>query len=379
MFGRKCRRLIETDAAELFDIKVDKSHRSAADFSIDSHRGGMMCAGAGGAITGRGANLLIIDDPVKNSAEANSALIRDNIKDWYRSTALTRLEPSGKVVLVMTRWHEDDLCGWLLNEYANDWDKLILPALSTERDILRPKAGIALWRERFNEKKLNNIKLELGSYWFSALYQQSPSPAGGGVFRREYFLYFAEDEYNYDFWDKFGNKHIVEKSSCITYAAVDLAARQKETSDYTAIAVVSISPNSDIFVIDMIRDRFDPARHLQLLQNVYERHRPALIGIESVQYQSTLAAQATSMGLPVKEIIPRGDKVMRSFTAAAKLEAGKIFFKKGADWLYDLEHEMVSFPTGKHDDQVDAISYVAAMVQPRNTFSAAGAIPSRLG
>ena len=141
-----------------------------------------MLLGAGGAITGKGADIVIIDDPIKNDAEANSETIRDNIREWFKSTVFTRLEPDASIIMIMTRWHEDDICGSLLAEdiRKNEWKHINLPAIALENDPIGRTAGSALWSKRFNINKLMEIKNSIGQYWFSALYQQMPSPAGGG-------------------------------------------------------------------------------------------------------------------------------------------------------------------------------------------------------
>ncbi len=137
----------------LFGIKLNPANRKAGSFSFLNHNGGLTAVGVGGALTGMGADLLIIDDPVKNDAEANSSVQREKIWDWFNATALTRLEPDGICILVMTRWHEDDLVGRLIRENnrpdAQKWELLNLPALAAEDDLLGRKIGEPLWNERF--------------------------------------------------------------------------------------------------------------------------------------------------------------------------------------------------------------------------------------
>ena len=244
-WGRKVRDLINIHGGA-FDIEINKSSKAAGDFSIAGYSGGMSCAGAGGPITGKGADLLIIDDPVKNDAEAHSPVYRGKMWEWFRATAMTRLEPGGVVVIIMTRWHEDDLCGRIfLSEEVTakieelekgKWLSIVIPALAEENDILGRKQGEALWRDRFSEKKLEDIRRSIGEYWFSSLYMQKPSPAGGGIFKKADFRYFTENDTHYLLKD--GHFSQIKKKSCRVYAVMDLAAGASEISDFTVILVL---------------------------------------------------------------------------------------------------------------------------------------------
>lgn len=372
-FGRRVMQLIDEFGEKTFALKLNPKSRSAERFDILNHQGGMDSLGALGAITGKGANLLIIDDPVKNDAQANSAKMRDNLWDWFMSTALTRLEPNGVLLLVMTRWHEDDICGRIImtqnctyykkdRKYNNiDWLIVKIPAVAEKNDPLRRKVGEALWQERYDFKALEEIRLTIGSRWFGALYQQSPSPADGAIFRRKYFRYFSEDEeYYYMLTPTETSDRIVRhKIHCRVFAVADLALSTKETADYTVIIVFAATPENDVLIIDVIRERFEGAMHLNLIKQVFERYNPNVIGIESVQYQKTLIQQCMSEGLRVSELKPRDDKKTRALPMQAKLEAGKVYFKKSAVWLEEFEKELLQFPNAKHDDQVDAFAYIA--------------------
>ena len=155
----------------------------------------MVCAGVGGPITGRGADLLIIDDPVKSAEEADSETYRNRAWDWYRATAYTRLEPEGALLLIMTRWHEDDLAGRILANQVDEtvpWEVISLPALADGEDALGREAGQALWPERYDERALAEIRAQLGSYHFTALYQQRPAPPEGALFKEEWWRFWAE-------------------------------------------------------------------------------------------------------------------------------------------------------------------------------------------
>ncbi|MBM2814668.1 MAG: hypothetical protein HW421_1430 [Ignavibacteria bacterium] len=405
VWGRKVRELIRNFGKEYFDVGIDDSCKAASGFRIAEHDGEMFCTGAGGTITGKGADLIIIDDPVKNDSQAHSPVISDNIWEWFKSTLYTRLEPNGIIIIIMTRWHDNDLCGRLLatsnfsipgnglisSEYNDDcvkdnkkmenledgisdldyenekWLYICLPAIADINDPLGRKPGEALWEKRFSIRKLNSIRRNIGSYWFSALYQQKPNPAGGGIFKRQYFKYFsADNEFYYIKSD--GKSHssqsIFRIADCPVYASMDLATKASETSDYTVILIFAINDNRDIFVLDIIRERFDGADHIKLLHSVFERWHPILIGIESAQYQLTLVQTAQRKGMPVIPLKATKDKVSRSLPIAARLEAGSVYFREGAHWLDSFEDELLAFPKGTHDDQVDAFAYIAEIIQP---------------
>jgi hypothetical protein len=194
-WGRKVRDLVEDLGPRHFGVEVRRDSSAADRWELAGHGGGMQTAGIGGALTGKGADVILIDDPVKNAEEANSQAIRDRNWDWYRAAAYTRLEPDGAIVLVQTRWHESDLAGQVLahaEESGEPWDVLNLPALSEgPGDPLGRPAGAALWPERFDVAALEGIRRAIGSYFFGALYMGSPRPAEGGTFKRSWLRYFG--------------------------------------------------------------------------------------------------------------------------------------------------------------------------------------------
>lgn len=359
-WGRKVRDLVKNYGKALFDISVREDNSAVQRFSL-IQGGSMSCVGAGGPVTGKGADLLIIDDPVKNDAEANSPTFRENAWDWFNATAYTRLEPGGILILVMTRWHEDDLAGRILKraeETGEKWSIINLPSLAKEDDILGRKPGAPLWPERFDEARLNRIKKQIGSYWFSALYQQSPSPESGGAFKRENIKYYSEQG-DFSICDD-GKRYLL--ADCPTMACADLATKTGERCDYTVILIFRITPNREVFIKEIIRGRYSAADHLNILKSAYYSYNLRLIGIESVQYQIALTQAAAREGMPVKELRPDKDKFTRSLPISAMMEAGRVYFNKNMNNLSEFEAELLSFPTGTHDDQADAFSYIYNMI-----------------
>lgn len=377
-WGKKVLQLIDDWGDALAGIKISSKSKSVASFDLEEFGGGMDSVGIGGSLTGRGANLLIIDDPVKNDREAHSKKIRENIWDWFISTAFTRLEPDGIIIIIMTRWHDDDLVGKILkkneiietfenNNNKDEWKIIRIPAIAEENDLLGRKIGEALWTERYDIKKLNTIRNILGSYWFESLYQQNPRPEGGHIFIRKYFKYYYEDSGHYYLLLSSGldtkNIKTIRKLDCNYFATVDLAVSSKESSDYTVILIFCMTPDKEILIVDLIREHYKGSEHLEKIKNLFSRWEGIFVGIETVQYQVSLLQQAEKEGLKVIGLKASKDKLSRSLPIVAKVEAGYVFFPENSHWLKCFEDELLAFPNSRYDDQVDAFSYIAYLIE----------------
>ncbi len=389
-WSRKVRDLIAEFSNQLINISLSKYDKSSQSFTLSGSGGGMYAIGAGGSITGRGADLIIIDDPIKNETQANSAYYREKLWDWFNSTVFTRLEPNGIITLVMTRWNEDDICGRLIRNHltieikslkqlqsikeikANskgnlikkNWCLIKIPAIAGPNDILLRKEGHSLWNDRFDLNKLLEIKQQIGTYWFSALYQQEPLPFGKGIFEKKYFRYFDSNEDYYTLFDNQSSQKFLRlKSNCNIFITSDLAISEKNLADYTVFIVSVITERKEILILDIVREKINAVEHLKILKNLAMQWSPCLIGIESVQYQTSLIQTALAEGLPIKSLRPTKDKVTRALAISARLELGQVYFKLNANWLMDFENELASFPKGRFDDQVDAFAYIAHLVE----------------
>jgi hypothetical protein len=188
-FGRRVRNLVADPLQRAIFPACAISSDSTAAHRFNLLQGGAYFAlGGGGPITGRGADLLILDDLIKSDAEANSAAERRALQSWYEHTAYPRLQGAGAIIVISTRWHQDDLPGWLLREHAGDgWVMCSLPAIAEPGDALGRKEGDALWPKRFPVAKLNQIRAAIGGSAWAALYQQRPAAAEGAVFKREWW------------------------------------------------------------------------------------------------------------------------------------------------------------------------------------------------
>jgi len=311
--------------------------------------GGLFSAGVGGAITGKGASLLILDDPIKNWEEARSKVYRDKTYDWFNSTFLTRGEPNANAVVIQTRWHEDDLCGRLLRENSG-WIEVKFPALAIEDDdMIGRKIGEPLWPERFSLEELLDKKKRFGSYIWNALYQQNPVSEEVSIFKPSYFRYYEFKDGTYYLEDK------SFKDFDFIFGTADLAIQEKEISDYTVIGIWGIKGDR-ILLLDRVRERLQAGEILRTFQALYMRWIPNIFYIESFGFQLSIVQQLLDRNLPVSASYLKGDKFAKALAVIPFFEAGRVYFNRQAVYLLELEEELLSFPNGEHDDQVDMIS-----------------------
>jgi predicted phage terminase large subunit-like protein len=384
-WGRRIRQLLFSFGEEIFGISLDEWDRSSGSMSIKNHNGKILCVGAGGLLTGMGADAIIVDDPIKNQKEALSLRQRDNLWEWFKATLFTRLEPDGILLIVSTRWHEDDIIGRILANnpitsitstnldaiiqptQQTNWHHLCIPAIAKDNDPLGRSPGEPLWKERFDLDTLNEQRKILGNFWFSALYQQEPIFSTGKIFKRQHFRYFwlEKDVIKYEtIQNKLATKEILLLRHCSIFATIDLAIKTNERADYTVAIIFAISRSKEVFVLEVLREKFETTDHINLIINIHSRWQPVLIGVEAVQYQFTLVQHARRLGLPVRELKPEKDKLARSLAIANWIDAGKVFFRSDAPWLDEFEKELLAFPDGAHDDQVDALSYITQLIGP---------------
>lgn len=381
-WGRAARDVMEEVGQQVFGVKVNQEAKGGAMWELLPptdrrvlRAGTMVTAGVGGGITGKGANLMIIDDPVKNAEDAQSQVIRDKQWDWWLSTARTRLQPGAGVILVMTRWHEDDLAGRFLLSEDEHWEILNFPALcEDEDDELGRSKGDALWPEMYDTKTLENTHKVMGNYWFGAMYQQRPAPAEGNLFKKENWRYYKRDNdsgiltLHRDTGDK-----IFDPGYGITFQTVDCAGSSKEASDFTVVSTWCVTPDKDLIWIDMDKVRFESLDVGGFVRRKFHQHSPSLVGIERVGFGLTVIQELLREGLPVTRLEPNVDKVARCLPAVARTEEHRVFIPEHADWKDDALAQLHGFPNAAHDDIVDTVSYAALMLpnlSPRGDFGA---------
>lgn len=358
--------------SDVFDVNIDKNNQSAESWGIEGHRGGVKAAGVGGPITGKGARIAIIDDPVKNAEEANSEVIRQKIWEWYQSTLYTRLTPDGRIIVIMTRWHEDDLVGRLLKKEKEEiengthkgekWTVINFPAIAEEDDLLGRAPGEPLWPEYgFDIDRLLQIKSDVGGYVFNSLYQQRPSAANGTIFKRENFRYFREETIHNQQYFVVGEKRYL-KTACWNFQTVDTANSLKTINDYFVVTTVWVTPEHDLLIYDVYRTHIEGPEQKPLMKQMDQLHHPRFQAIEDKTFGTNLIQECKRDGMTIRPVKVDKDKVTRALPVAARYEVGKVWHREDAPWLTDFEDELLSFPRGKHDDQVDTISMAGELV-----------------
>jgi predicted phage terminase large subunit-like protein len=382
-WGRKVRNTLEEWGDPLFGVKVSERSSAADRWDVRDNSGGMVCVGVGGPLTGRGADVLIIDDYLKNSEEARSQTIREKHWDWWQGTAQTRLEPRGICVILATRWHLDDLIGRVLDQEPGEWAVLSLPALALHDEPPFRKAGEALWPARYDVPALERIQ-KRSPFWFAAEYQCNPAGEEGDIFKRHGVRYWKKgkaldrDGHVLEGYllqqatrDDTGAKQevFIKESSCWKFISVDLASSEREYADYTVYQVWAVTPTTDMILLEQIRARMPGPEKLTVLKALHEKWETQYVGIEKAGFQLDFIQNARWLGLPVMEMKPKGDKVGRALEASAKWESGMMYLPQNEYWVTALIEELCTFPNSPHDDQVDTLAYAALEVSKRG-FSA---------
>ena len=406
-FSRKVKQIIEDPAyLSLFPgTQIDPDNASNENWGIHKEPGGYVAAGVGGGITGKGAHVLLIDDPIKNAEEADSADNREKVWEWYLSTAYSRLAPGGGVLIIQTWWHDDDLAGRIQNlmatagvddEYIDQFDVVKYPAMAEADEWLDTESnrivrfpsvlkedelnqshigaaaramdagadlthlvylrsqGEALHPERYDIDKLRRIKAQNnGGRWWSALYQQNPVPDDGGYFKKEQFRV----------------QPAPRADLCNIYIAWDFAISEKKVNDYT-VGVVGLQDENDmVSVAEVVRFRSADSFYIvEAILNMVKRwHNPRLVvGFEDGQIfraiQSLLIKRMKErkMIFAIEVLKPITDKLARARALQGRMQQGMVTFAPGP-WYDALKTEMLRFPAGAHDDQVDACAWMATM------------------
>lgn len=324
-------------------VQLAADSRAVDSWDLSTVEGGVDALGIGGGATGKGAHILIIDDPVKNRAEAESETYRDRTWEAFTSDLYTRLEPGGAIVIMSTRWHMDDLTGRALQMDGEDWKRLRFPALAEDDDPLGRQEGDALWPARFPQDVLLGVQSALGSYEFASLYQQRPIARTGGLF----------DPLKIEIVD-----HAPELERTVRF--YDLAVTKKTTSDYTAGVKLGRAKDGRIVVLDVWRDRKElPDIHEAIVQNALIDGAETAIRLEAekagVIELAFLLRDRRLSGHRIDAVPPKGDKYTRAGPFASRVNGGQVLMVRGA-WNRAFLDELAVFPAGAHDDQVDAAS-----------------------
>jgi len=338
-FGRNVRNLVaEPEFGEVFPGVTLAPDSQAANRMNTNHGGTYVAAGVGTAVTGRGAHIALIDDPFKDREEADSERRRELVWNWYRSTLYTRLMPGGAIVLIQTRWHEDDLAGRLLEQEPDQWEVLELPALHPERG--------ALWPEWYPVEALERIRDTVGPREWSALYQQQPQPDEGTFFKREWF----------NAWNP-ADRHTLRYYGSSDYAVTDGGG------DFTVHTVWGVDSEGDLYRVAQWKGQTASDEWIEQKLDLIAKYKPLCWfgegGVIQKAVEPMLRRRMRERNVHCRlEWLPSvADKPTRARSFQAMAATGRVHFEQNADLS-----EFLVFPAGKHDDEVDTASLIGRAI-----------------
>jgi predicted phage terminase large subunit-like protein len=365
LFGRKVRNQLRDDLYQAVfpNVTLSGDSQAADKFSIgdEAHGGAYAAVGVGGSATGRGAHLLLIDDPIKDREEADSERMRQTLKDWYTGVAYTRLMPGGAIVVIQTRWHEDDLAGWLLREHAHEgWETLSLPALTNDAGEPEDENPTrALWPESYPIDRLLKIRQTLPPRDWQALYMQRPREGTGALFKRSWVN-------QYD---------TVNASAMYRIMLVDPASEKRANNDFTSAWIVGLGEDENLYVLDMVRDRLNLAERAELVFRWHRKWKPGQVRYEKYGMQADVEHYKSEMNkrsyrFQITEVGGTTAKIDRIKRLVPYFNSGRIWLPKELIYTdhtgkpkdlvqHFIEEELLAFPVGRHDDMLDALARIA--------------------
>ena len=362
-FGRSVRDIVNTEEYQrIFKGVQLKADVKAAGKWKTNQNGSYYAAGVRSQIAGRGAHLALLDD-VMSEEDSFSEAGRRYIKEWYPSGLRTRLMPNGSIIIINTRYHFDDLCGWLLKQETdlteNKWEVISIPAWldSTAAELLGLPEGHSYFPEWKPDEVLRvdeqEIRASNGSRYWDALYMQNPSPEDGGIIKKKWF----------EWWEYEDPPHC--EMIIQTY---DTAFSTRKTADYSVIQTWGIFHQMErneyggesyvpcLILLGNVKDRFEYPELRRIAQVLFQKHRPDVCIVEKKASGQSLIQDMRRAGLPVLEYLPDRDKVSRVYASTPIMEAGRLYIPRGKEWANDLFDEALAFPNGAHDDQVDCMT-----------------------
>lgn len=349
-FGRFTRNTVDQQPQYLGYALSDDS-KAAGVWNTDK-QGGFFCAGVGGRIAGRRADLALIDDPLGSAEDAQSKDIRDKQWTWWLRDVKPRLKPNASIGLIQTRWHEDDLAGRILAK-EKDWTVIRIPMVAEENDPLGRQPGERLWSDYFTEEMVLEA-MEDAETW-DALYQQNPTSATGDFFK-------AENLQMYEV------KDLPHEDELRIYAASDHAVSTRESADFTCMGAVGVDAKSNIWILpDLFWDKVKTDVCVEQMLALAKRRKPLMWAIESQHIEKAigpflkLRMQETNTYFAIEEFSSGKDKRTKAQSIQGRIATNKVFFPN-TSWWKNARHELLSFDSGKHDDFVDFLSLIGRML-----------------
>lgn len=350
-FGRRVRNMI-IEHGETLGVALSPDNQAAGRWET-TQQGEYFAAGVLGAITGRRGDLVIIDDPVKSRVEADSDVVSDRVWEWWKADMSTRLKPNAKVVLIMTRWSENDLGGRLLDDMASGgdtWEVLRLPMEAEHNDPLGRMVGEPLWPEWFTDDMRRTAKRD--SRTWSALYQQAPAPESGSYFLKDWLHPVTS---------------MPPRESLRIYGGSDYAVTS-DGGDYTVHAVVGMDSDGKLWLLDLWRGQASSDVWVDAFCDLVRAWKPIGWAEEQGQIRAGIGpfltrAMRDKQAYVARHDFPtRGDKAVRAQSIRGRMAVDGLRIPAAAAWRTDFESELMSFPVGKHDDQVDALGLVGQLL-----------------
>ncbi len=359
-FGRKVRDQVGSPYYPFDGVRLSEKTKAKGEW--ETNLGGeYFAAGVGGGITGRRSDLGLIDDPIKGREDADSKTIRDKTWEWYLGDFRTRLKPNAPIIIIQTRWHEDDLSGRILPEdykfnsgkiKARDgeiWDVISLPAIAEDDDYLGRRPGEALWPGWFDVKMLRQEEITQGLRNWTSLYQQRPSPETGSYFKREWFKY-------YDEIPKYLNK----------YGASDYAVTEDD-GDFTEHGIGGLDPDDDLYIIDWWSGQTAPDVWIEQQLDLVLKHRPLQWAGEKGQISKSVGPflkkrmVERNAYVHIEEYAPTTNKATRAQAFRGRMAQGKVYWPR-TEWAERIIKQLLAFPSGTYDDAVDVCSLFGIML-----------------
>lgn len=352
-FSRRSRNIVDVKRyRNVFGFGVSEDSQAAGNWETEAG-GEFFAAGVGTAISGRRADLGLIDDPIKAREEADSDRLRQKQWDWYVNDFLPRLKPGARQILIQTRWHQDDLGGRILEREAARWTVVKLPMVATASDPLDRKPGERLWPEWFTAEMVEQAKLDHRAW--NALYQQDPAPEEGDFFQRDDF-----------------NDYLQLPEKLHYYGASDYAVSEGE-GDYTEHGIFGLDYNGDLYAADWWREQAKSDVWIERQCDLIASYKPLIWFGESGPIRRAiepfLRKRMQERETPCRlEWLPSiADKVVRARAIQARCAMGKVFMPKAAPWKADLMSQLMRFPAGKYDDGVDVLSLIGRGLEFANS------------